>query len=122
LSAGVIGGQAGGASGAQAPAGTLAPEAFVQKLATAGRITDAQGRTESVGGFPAWVGRVSIPQDNAAAVVAAAGWIRRADTLMFQVLGRSQQAGDANDAKIYASLRSFRAVTDPSLGKSAIKS
>ncbi len=95
-----------------ADAGTLAPGAFVQQLAGRGTFTDVAGKPETIGGFPAWVGRVSVPQDQAAPVPAAAGYIRRADSLTFQVLGRSQQAGDANDAKIYASLRSFRAVTD----------
>lgn len=96
-----------------ADAGALAPTAFVQQLATRGAFSEVSGRAESVGGFAAWVGRVSIPQQGAAAVPAAAGFIRRADSLMFQVLGRSQQPGDAADAKIYASLRSFRALTDP---------
>ncbi len=95
-----------------ANAGTLSPEAFVQKLASAGKVAQAQGRTETIGGAPAWVGHISIPQDNAAAVVMTAGWIRRADTLMFQVLGRSAQAGDADDAKILASLRSIRTLSD----------
>jgi predicted Zn-dependent protease len=95
-----------------AGAGTLSPEAYAQKLVTAGKVAEARGRAETVGGFPAWIGRVSIPQDNAAAVVMAAGWIRRADTTMFQVLGRSQQAGDADEGKVFASMRSVRALTD----------
>ncbi len=96
-----------------ADAGTLAPAAFVQQLSGRGTFTEVAGKAETVGGFAAWVGRVSLPQQQGAAVPAAAGYIRRADSLMFQLLGRSQQPGDANDAKIYASLRSFRAVTDP---------
>jgi predicted Zn-dependent protease len=95
-----------------ADAGTLSPEAFAQGLVTAGKVAAAQGRTETIGGAPAWVGRISIPQENAAAVVMTAGWIRRADTLMFQVLGRSQQPGDADDEKILASLRSIRTLSD----------
>ena len=96
-----------------ADAGTLAPAAFVQQLGGRGTLADISGKSETIGGFAAWVGRVSLPQQQGAAVVASAGYIRRADSLMFQLLGRSQQPGDANDAKIYASLRSFRAVTDP---------
>ena len=96
-----------------APAGTLSPGAFVQKLVAAGRIAGAEGRTETIGGFPAWVGHISIAQEGTAAAVMAAGWVRRADTLMFQVLGRSQQAGDADEARILASLRSIRALSDP---------
>ena len=97
----------------QAEAGTLAPAAFVQQLGGRGTFTDIAGRPEGIGGFAAWVGQVSLPQQQGAALVATAGYIRRADSLMIQVLGRSQQPGDANDAKIRASLRSFRAVTDP---------
>jgi len=96
-----------------ADAGTLAPAAFVEQLSGRGTFADVAGKAETIGGFAAWVGRVSLPQQQGAAVPATAGYIRRADSLMFQVLGRSQQPGDANDAKIYASLRSFRAVTDP---------
>jgi predicted Zn-dependent protease len=96
-----------------ADAGTLAPAAFVQQLGGRGTFADVAGKPETIGGFAAWVGRVSLPQQQGAALPAAAGYIRRADSLMFQLLGRSQQPGDANDAKIYASLRSFRAVTDP---------
>jgi predicted Zn-dependent protease len=96
-----------------ADAGTLAPASFVQQLSGRGTFADATGQPENIGGFAAWVGRVSLPQPQGAAVPAAACYIRRADSLMFQVLGRSQQPGDANDAKIHATLRSFRAVTDP---------
>jgi predicted Zn-dependent protease len=96
-----------------ADAGTLAPAAFVQQLGGRGTFADISGNPETIGGFAAWVGRVSLPQQQGAAVAAVAGYIRRADSLMFQILGRSQQPGDANDAKLYASLRSFRAVTDP---------
>jgi predicted Zn-dependent protease len=98
---------------ADADAGTLAPAAFVQQLSGRGTFTEVVGKAETIGGFAAWVGRASLPQQQGAALPAAAGYIRRADSLMFQILGRSQQPGDANDAKIYASLRSFRAVTDP---------
>ena len=95
-----------------AAAEALSPAAFAQRLAARGSIADVQGRSETIGGLPAWVGRVSLPQENAAAIVAVAAWIRRADTLMFQVLGRSQQPGDADEARIYSSLRSFRPLTD----------
>lgn len=95
-----------------ANAGTLSPEAFAQRLVSAGKVAGAQGRAETIDGKPAWVGRLSIPQEGGTAAVMTAGWIRRADTLMFQVLGRSQQPGDADDAKILASLRSIRTLSD----------
>ena len=96
-----------------ADAGTLAPDAYAQQLGARGTLTGVSGRAETIGGFRAWVGRVELPQQQGPAVPAAAGFIRRADSLMFQVLGRSQQVADANEGKIYGSLRSFRAVTDP---------
>ena len=96
-----------------ADAGALSPAAFVQQSSGRGTFTDVSGQPERIGGFAAWVGRVSLPQSQGAAVVATAAYIRRADTLMVQVLGRSQQPGDADDAKMRASLRSFQALTDP---------
>jgi predicted Zn-dependent protease len=95
-----------------ANAGTLTPEAFAQQLVTAGKVASAQGRSETIDGKPAWVGRLSVPQEGGVAVVMTAGWIRRADAHMFQVLGRSQQPGDADDTKILASLRSIRTLSD----------
>jgi predicted Zn-dependent protease len=96
-----------------ADSGASAPLAYVQGLSARGALTAASGAPETVGGFPAWVGHVSLAQQSGPPVPAAAGFIRRSAALMFQVLGRSQQPGDANEAKILASLRTFRAVTDP---------
>ena len=95
-----------------ADAGTLSPGAFASGSWPAARSPRCAGGAETIGGFPAWVGRLSIPQEGAAPAVMTAGWIRRADTLMFQVLGHSQQPGDADEARILASLRSIRALSD----------
>jgi predicted Zn-dependent protease len=95
-----------------AAAGTLSPGDYVQQLVNGGKIAEARGRSETLGGLPAWVGRAAFPQENAAAVVLAAGWIRRADTLMLQVVGRSQQVGDADEGRIFTSLRTLRPLTD----------
>jgi predicted Zn-dependent protease len=97
-----------------ADAGTLAPGDYVQQLVARGRVASAEGSPETIGGFAAWVGRVALPQQQGAAVPAAAGFIRRSEKLMFQVLGRSQAPGDANETRIFESLRSFRVVTDRS--------
>jgi predicted Zn-dependent protease len=98
-----------------ADAGALAPAEYVQQLTSKGAITSGRGAPETIGGRSAWVGHVTLPpqQQGAAAVEAAAGFVRWTESLTFQVLGRSQQAGDANESKIYASLRSLRPLTDP---------
>ncbi len=97
---------------ALAEAGTLGPAAYVQQLVQKGTVTSAEGGPETIGGFAGWVGRLTVPQQQGAPLLAAAGFVRRDEKLMFEVLGRSQQAGDANEAKIFASLRSFGAVAD----------
>ena len=94
-------------------AGSLSSAAFVRQSSGRGALTVVSGQPETIGGLAAWVGRVSLPQSQGAPVVATAGYIRRADTLMFQLLGRSQQPGDADDARIRASLRTFRPLGDP---------
>jgi predicted Zn-dependent protease len=96
-----------------ADAGTLAPADYVRQLVARAAVAGAEGTPETIGGFSAWVGRVTLPQQQGAPLPAAAGFVRKSDKLVFQILGRSQQAGDANDAKIFASLRSFRSVSDP---------
>jgi len=96
-----------------ADAGTLDPPAYVQQLVTKGAIAAANGAPETIGGFPAWVGRVQVPQQQGAPITADAAFIRRSDQLLIQGLGQSAQPGDANEAKILASFRSFSAVTDP---------
>jgi predicted Zn-dependent protease len=90
------------------------PAERVAQLQAKGTVTGAQGRAETVGGAPAWIGRVTLPGQQGAAVEAVAGFIRR-DTTMFEVLGRSAQAGDAKETLILASMRSFRTLTDAAL-------
>ncbi len=96
-----------------ADAGTLSPLAYVQQLVQKGTLATAEGSPETIGGFAGWVGRVLMPQQQGEPLPTAAGFVRRDDSHLYEVLGRSQQPGDANDAKIYASLRSFGAVADP---------
>jgi predicted Zn-dependent protease len=96
-----------------ANAGALSPAAYVQQLLSRGSVSVAEGSPTTIGGFPAWVGRIELPQREGDPIPVAAGFIRRSEEHMYQVLGRSQQPGDANEQKIYASLRSFQAITDP---------
>ena len=97
--------EAGGAGGA-------APADFVAQLKTKGVIAGAQGGGETIGGYTAWVGHVDVPVEGQAPAKLAAAFIRK-DSRLFQVVGQSQRAGDANEEKIFATIRSFRGLTDP---------
>jgi predicted Zn-dependent protease len=98
---------------ALADAGELSPAGFVAQLQSAGKIMSADGRSENVGGFSSWIGDLQVQSQSGTAVLAAA-FIRKSDKLMFQVLGQSAAPGDANEARVLASARSFRGLTDPS--------
>lgn len=87
----------------------LSPSAFVARLGASGDIVDADGDTETIGGFPAWVGRIDASAEGEAPIPLTAGFIRKADDQMFQILGQTQ--GD--DALVVASIRSFADLTDP---------
>ncbi|HEY8379243.1 MAG TPA: M48 family metalloprotease, partial [Nannocystis sp.] len=91
-----------------ADADGLSPAAFVARLAARGDIVDADGDTETIGGFPAWVGRIAAAVEGEAPVPLTAAFIRKADQ-MFQILGQTR--GD--DAIVLASIRSFADLTDP---------
>jgi len=94
-------------------AGTLAPAEFVAQLATQGSIASSNGARESIGGYPAWVGHVTVsPQGQSPATLDAA-FIRKGAEL-FQFLGQSQHPGDVNDERIFSTMRSFRGLNDPS--------
>jgi predicted Zn-dependent protease len=99
-------------SSASAPA-TLAPEAFVAQLQSNGSIVSSNGARESIGGYSAWVGHLTVPAANGQAASAlAAAFIRKGDVL-YQILGKSQQAGDTYEQQIFTSMRSFRSLSDP---------
>ncbi|MCC6349864.1 MAG: M48 family metalloprotease [Candidatus Eisenbacteria bacterium] len=90
-------------------AGALSPADYVSGLARDGRVASATGARESIGGWPAWVGRVALPaQDGATPVVLDAAWVRQAPDRLFQFLGRSSVVGDADEAAILAAVRSLR--------------
>lgn len=93
-------------------AGTLSPSEYVAALARDGRIASATGGGETLGGWPAWVGRIAVPSQGGAPVVLDAAWVRTSPERMFQFLGRSAAAGDADDLAIFAAIRSFRPLQD----------
>ncbi len=97
-----------------ADAGDLAPAAYVAKLAAGGRISASRGAPETIGGLPAWVGRVAVPGEGGSERVLAAAFIRRSPGQMFQILGGSALPDDADFRRVLASARSFRSLTDAS--------
>jgi predicted Zn-dependent protease len=96
-----------------ADAGDRSPVAYVAKLAADGRISGSRGGTESIGGFPAWVGRVAVPTQGGGERVLAAAFLRASPDRMFQILGQTGQPDDADFGRVLASVRSFRPLTDP---------
>ena len=94
-----------------ANAGDASPEGYVQSLLRAGKITDASGRRENIGGYDSWLGRVVAPGTNGPVTIDAA-FIRTPGT-MYEVLGQSAQPGDANDLQVVETMRSFRPLADP---------
>ena len=94
-------------------AGNLGPEDYVAALARDGRIASSSGGSESIGGWPAWVGRVTVPGANgAAAKTLVAAFVRNARDL-FQFLGQTAAVGDAYESAIFASIRTLRRLQDP---------
>ena len=114
----VIAQNAGGTAGVQFSlaenATGLAPADYVAALKRDGRIGEARGNTQSVGGWPAWVGRLSIPQQDGSTKVLIAGFVRQDAQKLYEVLGQSAAVGDRDEADIFATIRSLRPLGDAS--------
>jgi predicted Zn-dependent protease len=91
----------------------FSPEQAVAELQRSGRIAGARGATETIAGFPAWVGHVGVPGDQGVVTTLTAVLLRKSPELMFEVVGKSSEPGDAADAAILAAARSFRELRDP---------
>jgi predicted Zn-dependent protease len=95
------------------------PTAFVSELQSSGRIAGANGRSETINGLPAWVGRIETANQEGQPITLAAAFIQAprkesgGEKLLFQILGKSAQPGDADEQAILTSARSFKRVTDP---------
>lgn len=89
---------------------TLGPAEYVAALQRDGRISAADGRTESIGGYAAWVGRVSVPDGQGATKVFVAAFIRQAPDRMLQFL--AQTATSDLESRVVASVRSLRPLQD----------
>ena len=96
-----------------ANAAGLAPADYVAALKRDGRIGEARGNTESVGGWPAWVGRLAIPQQDGSTRVLIAGFVRQDADKLDEVLGQSAATGDADEASVFATIRSLRRLQEP---------
>jgi predicted Zn-dependent protease len=93
------------------PRGT-SPAAHVQDLLSKGAIATADGASETLGGWPAWVGRVTVKNDEAQEVSLVAAFVQKAPDQMIQVVGQNTQPGNADDQKMLAAVRTLRPLTD----------
>jgi predicted Zn-dependent protease len=89
----------------------LTPTQYVQKLVNDRQVTGADGRGETIHGFPAWAGRVSLQdaQGNTGTLLLVV--LRQNANAMYQILGQAA-SGSAGEAAILASARSFTALND----------
>ncbi len=94
--------------------GGVSPAAYVQQLVSGGKITDARGASETIGGFAAWTGRLATQNQDGTPGSLIAVFIQRSANETFQVLGQSAAAGDSYEAAILASARSFRSLSEAS--------
>ena len=94
---------------------TLSPAEYVASLERAGKVTGARGGVESIGGYSAWVGKLAVAAQDGTSSVLVGAFIRTSPQTMYQLLGKSAQPDDEDFARIIATARSFRAVTDPAL-------
>ncbi len=88
------------------------PSDVVVDLSASGRLSGAQGGSETLGAWPAWVGVVRVPDGQGGQTALAAGWVRVAPAAMLQVLGRGTNPGDAAERAVFASIRSMAPLTD----------
>src|SRR5438105_237912 len=89
------------------------PEAYVQQLAAAGKVTTVNGSSERVGGFNAWAGRLGVQNQDGSQGSLIAMFIEQSPNQTFQILGQTAAPGDAGESAILGSARSFRPLTDP---------
>ena len=90
------------------------PTEAVNQLVRSGRLTGAEGRSENINGYPAWVGRVTAPTRSGTPQVLTLALVRRAAGQMFQFVAQSATPGDQNDARMLQSIRSLQPLNDAS--------
>ena len=90
----------------------LAPAAFVQNLVSTGKIANAQGASETVGGYASWIGRLIVQNQDGTQGSMFAAFIQRSAQQTFQILARTAAVGDADEGAVRAAARSFRSLAD----------
>jgi predicted Zn-dependent protease len=85
------------------------PRDYVSDLQAQGKIGGARGGSETIGGYPAWVGQLRVTNSQGQASVLDAAFIQKSAPQMFELLGLPGQYESA----ILATARSFRPLTDP---------
>ena len=101
-----------------AQAGDASPESYVQSLLATGKLTQATGHRETIGGHDAWLGYVTAPGDNGPINFDLA-FIRAGEQTMYQFLGQTTARGDAYEQRILDTMRSFRPLADASRRQAA---
>jgi predicted Zn-dependent protease len=91
----------------------LSPEAMVAELERSGRIVASRGGAETIGGYPAWVGRIQVPGDPGVVTVLAAALVRKSPEQMFEIIGKSPEPGDNGETQILGAARTLRDLADP---------
>lgn len=93
-----------------ADAKSLTPAEYVAALQRDGRIAAASGSAESIGGWSAWTGRLSLPAADGTSTTLAAAFVRQAADRLFQVIGQVPDA--ATERIVMQSVRSLRPLAD----------
>ena len=87
----------------------MSPEGYVAELQRGQRIVAANGGRESIGGYPAWTGVLTVTGSDGAPASLFAAFIQKSDQQLVQILGQG-----ADDRAFMAAARTFRGIADPS--------
>lgn len=90
---------------------TLGPAEYVAALQRDGRIGSATGRSETIGGWSAWTGRLALPAANGGTTTLVAAFVRQAPERMFQCI--AQVPDEAGERVVLQAMRSLRPLADP---------
>ncbi len=88
------------------------PVEYVTQLVNAGKALGMDGRSETLAGWPAWVGRLEVADAAGQRRRLATAFVQRGGEPMIQVLGVTAAQGDPLENTIFDSMRSMRRLTD----------
>ena len=83
------------------------PEGYVNALIQGGQVQNANGRAQSVGGYPAWVGRLVVARSDGTTTPITAAFIDLGRGSLIQILGQSAP----DDAAVLGTIHSFHAAS-----------